>query len=349
MECFSLFGRSGDAASSGVGAAAAAATEDGSTGGGLVASSRPPPPIDMHKKTQRKEKQKQEKERSRPSLRASNQAEEEEDGKALLPSASLCEHELSNLTVSERFDFVSGVGDEVVLCIFSFLEARSLAKLRLVSQEWRRIAEDESLWKSKCLTGWPALQSLLLKCREETKTEWRLIFIRLYQRHHWSRTRKADTVNVSADGRKATVDSKRYPQSNVSLQTEEGINPAQAPFHYFRVKVLCKTRTNIGFGITDSMWPYQEKFVGFDKRLFNYGYTSNGVIRRGEPEHGWRNYDDGDILSFWVQYHQDSSLSVSIFLNEEPVYQWDRVLEAHTPPLYFTATLYERDTCITFC
>lgn len=63
------------------------------------------------------------------------------------PQLSLLSRHLPSLL---RFDLISAVPPEVALRIFRNLDAQSLGRTACVSKSWKRIAEDEEVWKLLC-------------------------------------------------------------------------------------------------------------------------------------------------------------------------------------------------------
>lgn len=235
-------------------------------------------------------------------------------------------------------------GEEIVVRIFSFLEVRTLCAVALVSQSWKRISEDNSLWREKCLNAKPFLRDQLVRVSEEKKASWRTLYRCIAYPHRWSRDRKPSGVKVTNEGRTAKV--KGPTATNVSVQTSRPIKAGAEPFWYFEAAVDKKPPPwNIGFGIADSEWSLEIKFVGFDKESFNYGYTSNGKMRATTQYEDFTTYGQGDRVGFWLEYfYPGLDLTVHVFLNDVLVHSWDHVSEKHKPPLYFTATLYHDGT-----
>jgi len=239
-------------------------------------------------------------------------------------------------------------GEEVVLRIFSFLDVHCLHVIALVSQTWKRISEDNSLWRAKALEGKPFLQNYLLKVFGQSKAPWRTIYRTLNYPHRWSEEQKAKEIYVTAKGLTAIV--MGITRTNLSIQSNRPIYAGAELFWYFEVVVNHKeSQWNIGFGITDSQWDKEIKFIGYDRESYNYGYTSNGKMRGTAKYDGFPTYRQGDRLGFWLEYNSPRmDITLHVFLNDVLIHSWQDVYEKHQPPLYFTATLYQDGTQVSF-
>ncbi|KAL6056588.1 F-box protein of unknown function [Balamuthia mandrillaris] len=242
---------------------------------------------------------------------------------------------------------LNDLGEEMVFTIFTFLDVKDLVAAHFVCHKWARISSDDSLWKQLCFRKRKFLASYLLASQQEHRLPWKQVFRFLYYPFKWSEQRKNSHISVQEQGKRAiitgTKDNNNFSIHCATAMLPRDSSPQKEPFHYYEFYVEKKGVCNIGFGVSDLNWDLTGAFVGFNEAHFNYGYTSNGKMKR---ENGFTCYGEGDRVGMWVEYPSTSALTLHFFLNGQWVHTWDRVSATHCPPLFATATLYRTKTSV---
>lgn len=105
---------------------------------------------------------------------------------------ALAEVEREEQTKKEGQLTIQDLPPEVVEHVFSFLDGRNLANVRLVCRQWNMFARTESKWKNLCVREWPALETdpALWKLIDESipaddPHKWRKIFPKVMRKPRW--------------------------------------------------------------------------------------------------------------------------------------------------------------------
>eukprot|EP01087_Luapelamoeba_hula_P004613 TRINITY_DN1453_c1_g1_i5.p2 TRINITY_DN1453_c1_g1~~TRINITY_DN1453_c1_g1_i5.p2 ORF type:complete len:241 (-),score=37.84 TRINITY_DN1453_c1_g1_i5:5-727(-) len=238
------------------------------------------------------------------------------------------------------------MGQELLVIICSFLDPGSLLRARSVCKYFRTAANHDSLWEALCLKERPHLAKMYTASLEAQKiTNWSQAYRYSHARHQWSTERTSVQISTLNNGRTMIVSSKlTQGERNQSIQTAEALWPGAAPFAYYEVAIEdMPTPWRVGFGFTTDDWKFYNVFVGFSETAWNYGYTSNGIIKQAGRE--FPHYKAKDVLGFWVEYTTNESFHLTVFLNGVKIHSGS---ETQPPPIYFTATVYAIDSRVSF-
>lgn len=80
------------------------------------------------------------------------------------------------LEMEDAIDFAKVIGDDVALRIFGLVPPKHLLKCALVNKNWRRLSNDEGLWKKACEQQWK--EKVYVPAAKERNLSWKLRYLK---------------------------------------------------------------------------------------------------------------------------------------------------------------------------
>jgi hypothetical protein len=80
------------------------------------------------------------------------------------------------LEMEEAIDFAKVIGDDVALRIFGLIPPNHLLKCALVNKNWRRLSNDEDLWKKVCEEQWKG--KVYVPAAKERNLSWKVRYLK---------------------------------------------------------------------------------------------------------------------------------------------------------------------------